>query len=545
MKISRISVVFFLFFSAATFAQVGINTDYSSPDPSAMLEVKSTNSGLLIPRLSGNKRDLIPSPAAGLLIFNTTSNQFNYYNGTAWYQVESSFISSGTGSARPGGGVSISTVQGAQPDSSAMLDVMDTLKGILIPRTIPGAISSPVSGLMVYNINTNTLAYFNGSEWITLCGTTLGTAGASGSQAVSGIAVNTDGSLPHQSAILDVSAPDKGLLIPRLSPIDRDDIMPVTGLTIYNTSSREIEFFNGAGWHKLNDGFINAPVAGTHTSTQTQIIWNWNPVSGASGYKWGLTNDFSEATDMGTATAKTETGLQCGNNYTRYIWAFTICGHSTATVLSHLTDACDPFTCGTDITVSHSAGAVAPVNKTVTYGTVTGIPGATDKCWITRNLGSSRQATSVDDSTEASAGWYWQFNRKQGYKHDGINRIPNIPWISSISENYDWQPVNDPCTIELGPEWRLPTKVEWESVDGTGGWYNWNGPWNSDLKLHTAGLLTYLNGSLNHRGVRGYYWSRTMNATYQGFFLSFRNDNSYVAYDYKAFGVPLRCLRDN
>lgn len=81
MKISRISVVFFLFFSAATFAQVGINTDYSSPDPSAMLEVKSTNSGLLIPRLSGNKRDLIPSPAAGLLIFNTTSNQFNYYNG--------------------------------------------------------------------------------------------------------------------------------------------------------------------------------------------------------------------------------------------------------------------------------------------------------------------------------------------------------------------------------------------------------------------------------------------------------------------------------
>ena len=52
-------------------------------------------------------------------------------------------------------------------------------------------------------------------------------------------------------------------------------------------------------------------------------------------------------------------------------------------------------------------------------GTVTGIPGETTKCWITSNLGASQQATAVNASTQASSGWYWQFNRKQGYKYDG------------------------------------------------------------------------------------------------------------------------------
>ena len=73
----------------------------------------------------------------------------------------------------------------------------------------------------------------------------------------------------------------------------------------------------------------------------------------------------------------------------------------------------------------HTAGTVAPVTKTVTYGTVlTDIGGTGSKCWITQNLGADQQATSATDATEASAGWYWQFGRKQGFKHDG-KVVPN------------------------------------------------------------------------------------------------------------------------
>jgi hypothetical protein len=249
---------------------------------------------------------------------------------------------------------------------------------------------------------------------------------------------------------------------------------------------------------------------------------------------------------MGTGTTKTETGLTCNTAYTRYVWAYNGCGNSTSVSLTQNTLACS-FSCGSSITVNHLAGLVAPVNKTVTYGTVTNIPGETAKCWITSNLGADHQATAVGDATEASAGWYWQFNRKQGYKHDGTTRTPNTTWISSISENTNWITANDPCTIELGSGWRIPTNTEWANVDAIGGWTNWNGPWNSGLKLHVAGFLNTNDGSLNAaRGWVGYYWSNVQDGATYGLYLYFWSGSSTLNYGgNKASGFPVRCLRNN
>ena len=66
---------------------VGINTDGSAPHPSAMLEIKSTNKGLLIPRMTSGERDAINSPALGLLVYETTSNSIWAFNGTSWTQL--------------------------------------------------------------------------------------------------------------------------------------------------------------------------------------------------------------------------------------------------------------------------------------------------------------------------------------------------------------------------------------------------------------------------------------------------------------------------
>jgi len=202
------------------------------------------------------------------------------------------------------------------------------------------------------------------------------------------------------------------------------------------------------------------------------------------------------------------------------------------------------FTCGSTITKNHVAGSVAPVTKTVTYSTVTNIPGETSKCWITSNLGSDHQATAVDDATEASAGWYWQFNRKQGYKHDGSTRTPNTTWISSISDYSDWTWANDPCTLLLGTGWRIPTRTEWTNVDASGNWTNWNGPWNSGLKLHAAGHLSFSDGSLLNRGSFGNYWSSTQSSATNGWYLAFYSGISAVNGNGKAYGFSLRCLRD-
>lgn len=59
---------------------VGIGT--ANPDPSSLLDLVSSNKGLLIPRLTLAQRDAIVQPAKGLIIFNLTANEFEYNSGT-------------------------------------------------------------------------------------------------------------------------------------------------------------------------------------------------------------------------------------------------------------------------------------------------------------------------------------------------------------------------------------------------------------------------------------------------------------------------------
>ncbi len=203
-------------------------------------------------------------------------------------------------------------------------------------------------------------------------------------------------------------------------------------------------------------------------------------------------------------------------------------------------------TCGTSITVNHvTSGGVAPVDKTVTYGTVSTTLFGGTKCAITRNLGASQQATAATDATEASVGWYWQFNRKQGYKHTGATNTTLLTpaWtITSISELSDWTAVNDPCSIELGTGWRIPTNTEWTAADDS--WSNYNDTYASVLKIHAAGYLNGSDGSLEDRGNNGYYWSSTQSANITGGMLYFSSGSSYMGSTNKACGFPARCVRD-
>jgi hypothetical protein len=64
---------------------IGIGT--TSPNSSAILDVTSTNAGLLPPRMTFEQRNLILNPAAGLIVFCTncdSSGQPQFFNGTRW-----------------------------------------------------------------------------------------------------------------------------------------------------------------------------------------------------------------------------------------------------------------------------------------------------------------------------------------------------------------------------------------------------------------------------------------------------------------------------
>jgi hypothetical protein len=67
--------------------QVGIAQ--TAPVASALLELVSTTQGLLLPRMTGAERDAIGTPAAGLLVYNTTTNKVNVRVAAAWEAITS------------------------------------------------------------------------------------------------------------------------------------------------------------------------------------------------------------------------------------------------------------------------------------------------------------------------------------------------------------------------------------------------------------------------------------------------------------------------
>ncbi len=181
----------------ATYAQnVGININGTDPNPSAILDINASpnnDKGILIPRVqltaTNNGAPISPAPGiaeTGLMVFNkaaagTSPNDvvkgFYYWNGTEW-----SAIGGGTSSGGGAGGwtddgtvvrLTASTdfvgIGTASPAATSALDITSTTKGLLIPRMTTSqrnAITSPATGLQIYNTDCSMLNYWSGTCWI-------------------------------------------------------------------------------------------------------------------------------------------------------------------------------------------------------------------------------------------------------------------------------------------------------------------------------------------------------------------------------------------
>lgn len=56
-------------------------------DSTAVLDIKSTTKGLLIPRMTTTQKNAISSPTTGLIVYDTTTAALFQYNGAAWRQI--------------------------------------------------------------------------------------------------------------------------------------------------------------------------------------------------------------------------------------------------------------------------------------------------------------------------------------------------------------------------------------------------------------------------------------------------------------------------
>ena len=302
-------------------AQVGIGT--TSPASGAMLDINSTTSGLLIPRVTQTQRDAIGSPSTGLLIYQTDNTPgFYFYNGTAW---------TGLGADNLGNHIASQNIQlgsfsisGDGDNEGIYVDANGNMAvGISTPsQNIQSHEGSNAANYIhftnqttgTHTISDGTVFGTNDNEEAVIwnrenTGLKLATSD------LARITIENDGDIgigtetPHASAFLDISNVNKGLLIPRLLQSTRDAIAsPATGLLIYQTSAPSgFYYYNGSAWTGMGDNL------GNHTATQNvQLGTNW--LSG-DGQNEGVFVSNNGEVGIGTNTPNTSAAIEISTNF--------------------------------------------------------------------------------------------------------------------------------------------------------------------------------------------------------------------------------------
>jgi hypothetical protein len=70
-------------------AQMGVNSTGAVPNAAAMLDVRSSDKGFLMPRMTTTQRNAMPAIADGLMIYNTTTAEIEVYRGLFGWQTAS------------------------------------------------------------------------------------------------------------------------------------------------------------------------------------------------------------------------------------------------------------------------------------------------------------------------------------------------------------------------------------------------------------------------------------------------------------------------
>jgi hypothetical protein len=127
--------------------------------------------------------------------------------------------------------------------------------------------------------------------------------------------INATGASPNPSAMLDVSATNKGMLIPRMTSAQRVAIAsPATGLMVFDTDINSFYTYNGAaaGWAQINywtnTGFNSTDIY--NTNSRNVGIGTTNPITKLTVQT--LTNSYGVTQTDGTVTVGTYIGASEG-----------------------------------------------------------------------------------------------------------------------------------------------------------------------------------------------------------------------------------------
>lgn len=238
-------------------------------------------------------------------------------------------------------------------------------------------------------------------------GTYAGTAAPANSMIVSGqMGIGTIA--PNASAALDITSTTGGLLPPRISGANIALIAsPATGLTVLNTTTNCLEYYNGTAWQMLVCPCTGVPNAGSITGSATPCqsstgnVYSITAVAGAVYYTWTVPTGATITAGQNTTSVTVTMGTTNGNVT---VTASNSCGtgapQSLAITLS--TPLSNPAT---------PSGTTTPTISTANTYTIAAVTGATSYTWSTSNtnLGTvtaGQGTTSATITSTATAGTY-------------------------------------------------------------------------------------------------------------------------------------------
>ena len=262
---------------------VGIGT--TIPNASAKLDVSSTNSGLLPPRMTYAQRNAIVNPAAGLIVYCTdcaNGGEMQYFNGTGWINMSigaasvpfttpivstnSITIISSSGAVSGGnitsnGGANI-TARGICWSTSANPTIDLTTK--TNDGTGTGIFTSSITGL------TANTTYYLRAYATNSAGTAYGTQQTFNTANLPSVAIGTQVWTTHN---LSVARYRNGDIIPQVTDATQWDALTTGAWCWYNNDSATYAATYGRlyNWYAVNDARGLAP-QGYHIPTDTE--WN-------------------------------------------------------------------------------------------------------------------------------------------------------------------------------------------------------------------------------------------------------------------------------
>jgi uncharacterized protein (TIGR02145 family) len=501
-SIKLIRFIFFAFllfdFEFVSAQNIGIGTN--TPHASAALDVASTNTGFLPPRMTLAQRNSIANPSKGLMFFCTdcsTNGEMQFYNGNLWVAMSTQ---AGTAAGQMmywNGSAWVNVIPGTYGQSLVYCDGVPTWGGC-VPKVATGFLSAVSYTSLSTGGNVIAEGGFSVSSrgvcWSTIPNPTValttktidGTGIGNFTSSITGLTPNTTYYVrAYATNSVGTGYGADSLLITKALEPPIIDTTTVTAIS-YNSAN--------SGGNVANDGGAAVTARG--------VCWSTNPNPTVS-----LSTKTVDGTGTGSFTSSI-TGLTPNTTY--YLRAYAINSVGTTYGTQQI------FT-----TVSNDVNL-----PSVTIGT---------QIWSIKNLdvATYRNGDPIPQVTDPTQWTYLTTGAWCWYNNDSAT------YGATYGRLYNWYAVNDPRG--LAPQgWHVPTNSEWDvmtkyldpTVDtttttgfgGTGtdigtqlkNTSGWNSSGNGTNSSGFAGLpggMCNGQGQFVIIGNRGYWWSASQHGS--------------------------------